>query len=229
MSRAEDIAYVGGDQKWEDGPLYPSTKDKMRKAAAATAAMLNGTWDWGSKTVPRHQDGSLRAPKPDVLEAAGWARTSNSARRHFNHIFYRKCLKEEMMRLDKGFKAELATLESKDHGLGGLSTLLLKRLWEDLSDEERSRRIPFKVKAELYTKVTELSAKMDGDYMHRGGPGNAGSLSADVQKHITEGEYGDVQIEQTKVTLANANRWANEHPEVTDVEAEEEQVPVPSS
>jgi hypothetical protein len=171
------------------------TKEKIDKAALAKAQILRGEYDWtgtrweGKKPneLPRHLDGSPRAPVELLLKAGGWAPTNTSAFKNFSHPYFEERFNYHMQRLDGGFRQALAELTGDGTSLSKLSELTYNSLVADLQDPERAKRIPFKDRAMLYEKVTELDAKLKGDAKTRGqGPKglNIGSITQIVNQNM---------------------------------------------
>lgn len=183
MARIEDLE--SPKKYWEPkGFLTRRTLDKIDKAAKAAAQMLNGTWDWGDRKPPRHNDGSFRAPVRDVMIAGGWNPNSHDPQKYLKSREFAEALKREQMRLDGGFKKVLAEMTQGGSDLHNLSAALWESLMEDMADPERRRRIPFRDRSKLYTELTQMIAKAEGDANTRGGIGK--NLEAEFLENLKE-------------------------------------------
>jgi len=168
--------------------LTREVKDKIDKAARAVALILDDQWDWGDRNTPRHMDGSLRAPIPDVLEAAGWSRGNNSARKYLHTKEFYDALTREKLKLDGGFQLALAEITEDGKALTHMSARVYEVIMQKLSDKDAALRIPLKDLGKLYTDLTTIDAKMRaGAQPKRQEPGLATSPAQDFLGALAEG------------------------------------------
>jgi len=199
---------VTPDKFWVPrGGLTQKVKDKIEKAAVVGAQMLAGDWDWGERTVPRHNDGTLRAPIIDVMIAAGWSAKSSNSRKYLKtELFYTR-LAYHRQRMEGGYKAELAKLTDNGDALKRLSEAAFESLLADLQDPDRSQRIPFKDRAKLYTDALNIEAKIKGDVKTRPGIGPAPSVVQNVL-NVMESNMDPARFERMKDRFDAAHRKA---------------------
>jgi len=194
-------------------PITHRLKDKIDKAAYAKAQIKTGQFDWSKttqwqgKSLPQHVDGTPRAPIKVLLEAGGWNPKSGDAFRHLKTEYFEERYAYHMQRMDGGFKKALAELTDGGNALSTLSTHLWESLIEDLRDPERARRIPFRDRATLYEKVTEMQAKLKGDASTR----NRSSVTIGNVLNVMSDSMGEDEFRNM------ANRLERVHDDVVDI------------
>lgn len=145
----------------EDG-LPIEKANRLDRMAEAQAKMEKGLYAFPDGKPRYHVDGSYRAPMVDVLEAGGYSRKSNSARKLFKHPYFLKRLAIHRQRLDGGFQKALAELTDGGRDLTTLTSKLFETLLLDLADPEVRDKIPFRDRSRLYHDLTKLHAATKG-------------------------------------------------------------------
>ena len=194
-------------------PVTHALKEKIDKAAYAKAQIKTGQFDWSKtdlwqgKGTPKHNDGTPRAPVKVLLEAGGWNPNSNDAISHLKTNYFEERYAFHMQRMDGGFKKALAELTDGGNALAMLSTNLWESLMADLQDPERAKRIPFRDRATLYEKVTEMQAKLKGDASTR----NRSSVTIGNVLNVMSESMPEDQFRNM------ANRLERVHDDVVDI------------
>jgi hypothetical protein len=176
--------------------IQNSTKDKIDKAAYAKALIVRGEYDWTGtewegKKLPRHKDGTYRAPVKVLLKEGGWAESNTTALKNLSCAYFNERFHYHMQRLDGGFRQALAEITGDGKALELLSTKLYESLMADLQDEERARRIPFKDRANLYQTLTEMDAKLKGDSASRNRQGpSIGGIVQVINNNVGDSPEG---------------------------------------
>jgi len=172
-------------EEWAPEPKTRPLKDKLDRAARYAAQMLEGVYDWGDRPVPRHNDGTLRAPIAEIMELVWGKRDLDKAYRYFRTRYFHERLALERQRIDGGFHKALAELTDKMGGesfLMRLSGRALELLDERLHDPNAQHKFSNRDLLAIGQFGLTLQAKIQGDTSTRGGVGNQSSLHAALLK-----------------------------------------------
>lgn len=170
-------------ETWTPDPKTRALKDKLDRAARYAAQMLEGVYDWGDRSVPRHQDGTLRAPMAELLELCWGNRTQDKAYTYFRSHYFHERLALERQRIDGGFHKALAELTDKMGGesfLMHLSGRALELLDERLNDPNAQHKFSNRDLLAIGQFGITLQAKISGDTGTRGEVGPHSGLHASL-------------------------------------------------